>query len=241
MAHFIDRRLNGKNKSTLNRQRFIRRYKKQIKEAVSDAINKRSVTDTTSGESISIPQRDISEPIFHQGRGGDREQIHPGNDQFSTGDKIKRPQGGGQGGGSGEGEASDSGEGQDDFVFSISKDEYLDLLFEDLELPNLQQNQLDKLVQMKTHRAGFCNDGMPSNIDIVRSLQGSLARRVAMTAGKKRHLAELEGQLALLQAEEQPDKAAIALLERQIEELQNRIKAVPFIDNYDLRFRNYEK
>ncbi|WP_209326475.1 YeaH/YhbH family protein [Pseudoalteromonas sp. PA2MD11] len=241
MAHFIDRRLNGKNKSTLNRQRFIRRYKKQIKEAVSDAINKRSVTDTTSGESISIPQRDISEPIFHQGRGGDREQIHPGNDQFSTGDKIKRPQGGGQGGGSGEGEASDSGEGQDDFVFSISKDEYLDLLFEDLELPNLQQNQLDKLVQMKTHRAGFCNDGMPSNIDIVRSLQGSLARRVAMTAGKKRQLAELEGQLALLQAEEQPDKATIALLERQIEELQNRIKAVPFIDNYDLRFRNYEK
>ncbi len=70
MAHFIDRRLNGKNKSTLNRQRFIRRYKKQIKKAVSEAINKRSVTDISSGESISIPQRDISEPTFHQGKGG---------------------------------------------------------------------------------------------------------------------------------------------------------------------------
>lgn len=241
MAHFIDRRLNGKNKSTLNRQRFIRRYKKQIKEAVSDAINKRSVTDTSSGESISIPQRDISEPTFHQGKGGDREQIHPGNDQFSTGDKIKRPQGGQGGGGAGEGEASDSGEGEDDFVFSISKDEYLDLLFEDLELPNLQQNQLDKLVQMKTHRAGFCSDGMPSNIDIVRSLQGSVARRVAMTAGKKRQLAELEAQLCILMAEEKPDIAAIALLEQEIAALQKRISAVPFIDNYDLRFRNYEK
>ncbi|MDQ9093610.1 YeaH/YhbH family protein [Pseudoalteromonas haloplanktis] len=241
MAHFIDRRLNGKNKSTLNRQRFIRRYKKQIKEAVSDAINKRSVTDTSSGESITIPQRDISEPTFHQGKGGNREQIHPGNDQFSTGDKIKRPQGGQGSGGAGEGEASDSGEGQDDFVFSISKDEYLDLLFEDLELPNLQQNQLDKLVQMKTHRAGFCNDGMPSNIDIVRSLQGSLARRVAMTAGKKRQLAELQMQLALLMAEGKPDIAAIALLEQEIAALQKRIDAVPFIDNYDLRFRNYEK
>ncbi len=240
MAHFIDRRLNGKNKSTLNRQRFIRRYKKQIKEAVSDAVNKRSVTDTSSGESISIPQRDISEPIFHQGKGGDREQIHPGNDQFSTGDKIQRPQGG-QGGGAGEGEASDSGEGQDDFVFSISKDEYLDLLFEDLELPNLQQNQLDKLVQMKTHRAGFCSDGMPSNIDIVRSLQGSLARRVAMSASKKRCLKELNEQLAILLAEAQPDLAAITLLEQEIAQLELQIKAVPFIDNYDLRFRNYEK
>ncbi|WP_394193596.1 YeaH/YhbH family protein [Pseudoalteromonas atlantica] len=240
MANFIDRRLNGKNKSTLNRQRFIRRYKKQIKEAVSDAVNKRSVTDTSSGESISIPQRDISEPIFHQGKGGDREQIHPGNDQFSTGDKVKRPQGG-AGGGAGEGEASDSGEGEDDFVFSISKDEYLDLLFEDLELPNLQQNQLDKLVQMKTHRAGFCSDGMPSNIDIVRSLQGSLARRVAMTAGKKRRLKELNEQLANLLEESEPDLAAISLIEHDIKLLEQQIRAVPFIDNYDLRFRNYEK
>ncbi|TGE78118.1 hypothetical protein C7Y70_17255 [Pseudoalteromonas sp. KS88] len=240
MANFIDRRLNGKNKSTLNRQRFIRRYKKQIKEAVSDAVNKRSVTDTSSGESISIPQRDISEPIFHQGRGGDREQIHPGNDQFSTGDKVERPQGG-QGGGAGEGEASDSGEGEDDFVFSISKDEYLDLLFEDLELPNLQKNQLDKLVQMKTHRAGFCSDGMPSNIDIVRSLQGSLARRVAMSASKKRRLKELNFQREILLAEAEPDLAAITLLEQEIAQLELQIKAVPFIDNYDLRFRNYEK
>ncbi|GMM82867.1 YeaH/YhbH family protein [Pseudoalteromonas sp. MTN2-4] len=240
MAHFIDRRLNGKNKSTLNRQRFIRRYKKQIKEAVSDAINKRSVTDISSGESISIPQRDISEPIFHQGKGGDRDMIHPGNDQFSTGDKIQRPPSG-QGGGGGEGEASDQGEGQDDFVFSISKDEYLDLLFEDLELPNLQQSQLDKLVQMKTHRAGFCNDGMPSNLDIVRSLQGSLARRVAMSAGKKRRLKEAEEELEALLNESVPPEHQINNLKLEIEELKRKIATVPFIDNYDLRFRNFEK
>ncbi len=240
MAHFIDRRLNGKNKSTLNRQRFIRRYKKQIKEAVSDAINKRSVTDISSGESISIPQRDISEPVFHQGKGGDRDMIHPGNDQFSTGDKIQRPPSG-QGGGGGEGEASDQGEGQDDFVFSISKDEYLDLLFEDLELPNLQQSQLDKLVQMKTHRAGFCNDGMPSNLDIVRSLQGSLARRVAMSAGKKRRLKEVEEELEALLNESVPPEHQINNLKLEIEDLKRKIAAVPFIDNYDLRFRNYEK
>ena len=118
MAHFIDRRLNGKNKSAVNRQRFLRRYKSQIKKAVADSISKRSVTDTESSENISIPSRDIKEPIFHQGKGGDRDRVLPGNDQFSPGDKIKRPQGGGQG--SGSGEASDSGEGQDDFNFSIS-------------------------------------------------------------------------------------------------------------------------
>lgn len=240
MANFIDRRLNGKNKNTVNRQRFIRRYKKQIKEAVSDAISKRSVTDIETGESVSIPSKDIQEPIFHQGRGGTRNNVHPGNDQFTTGDKIKRPLGG-EGQGSGEGEASDSGEGNDDFVFSISKDEYLDLLFEDLALPNLQKNQLDKLVQMTTHRAGFSNDGVPSNIDIVRSLQGSLARRMAMSGGKKRRLKELEAQLAALQQEKQPDSAQIQSLLKEIEQLKAKIASVPFIDTFDLRFRNFEK
>ncbi|XNM60630.1 DUF444 family protein [Escherichia coli] len=51
MTLFIDRRLNGKNKSMVNRQRFLRRYKAQIKQSIpSEAINKRSVTDVDSGE-----------------------------------------------------------------------------------------------------------------------------------------------------------------------------------------------
>ena len=240
MAHFIDRRLNGKNKSAVNRQRFIRRYKQQIKHAVSDAISKRSVTDIDSGESVTIPGRDITEPFFHQGKGGHREMIHPGNDQFSPGDRIKRPLGG-QGGGSGQGDASKDGEGEDEFVFSISKDEYLDLLFEDLELPNLKKNQLDKLVQYKNVRAGYRSEGVPSNIDIVRSLQGSLARRVAMTAGKKKQLKQIEDQIALLLEDAIPDQLHLQKLRLEADELRRRIAAVPFIDSFDLRFRNFAK
>ncbi len=240
MAHFIDRRLNGKNKSAVNRQRFIRRYKQQIKQAVSDAISKRSVTDINNGEKVSIPGKDITEPFFHQGHGGHTEPVHPGYYQLIPGDKIKRPQGG-QGSGSGQGDASADGVVEDEFVFSISKDEYLDLLFEDLELPNLKKNQLDKLVQYKNVRAGFRSEGVPTNIDIVRSLQGSLARRVAMTAGKKRELHQLEAKLAVIEAEAVPDQHQLMALREQITLLEKRIEAVPFIDSFDLRFRNFQK
>ncbi|WP_158770647.1 YeaH/YhbH family protein [Paraglaciecola sp. L1A13] len=239
MAHFIDRRLNGKGKSTVNRQRFLRRYKEQIKKAVADSINKRSVTDINSGEKIGISSRDISEPIFHTGKGGTRGIVHPGNDQFNAGDQIKRPQGeNGQGNGS---DASNSGEGQDDFIFQISKDEYLDLLFEDLVLPNLQKNQQAHFVQYESHRAGFVSDGVPSNLDVVRSLKGSVARRIALTAGKKRELRVLELQLTELSAEKVPDQLRIMQLEKDIEALKKSIARVPFIDTFDLRFRNYQK
>lgn len=241
MAHFIDRRLNGKNKSTVNRQRFIRRYKSQIKRAVTDAISKRSVTDIDSGESVTIPSKDISEPIFHHGQGGRRERVHPGNDQFVTGDRVQRPPQGGGKGGSGEGDASNEGEGKDDFVFSISKDEYLDLLFEDLELPNLKHTVLDKIVEYKNTRAGFCAEGIPSNIDIVRSLKGSLARRLAMSGDKKRRLKAAEAELKQLQDEKSDDQGRMHELIQLIEELKYKISRVPFIDTFDLRYRNYEK
>lgn len=241
MGHFIDRRLNSKGKSTVNRQRFIRRYKQQIKKAVSDAISERSVTDIDSGESVSIPTRDISEPVFHTGKGGKREMVHPGNDQFSPGDRIQRPPQGGAGDGSGDGDASDSGEGQDDFIFQISKDEYLDLLFEDLELPNLKKNQLDKLVQYKTYRAGYQTDGVPSNLDIVRSLKGSVARRIALNSGRKKKLKQLEEELAQLKADKHDHQLRILEIEKEIAELKRQIAKVPFIDTFDLRFRNYEK
>ncbi|NQY65501.1 MAG: YeaH/YhbH family protein [Alteromonadaceae bacterium] len=244
MANFIDRRLNSKNKSTVNRQRFLRRYKSQIKQSISDAVNSRSVTDIDNGESIIIPKKDLGEPHFHRGKGGTIDRVNPGNDQFSAGDQINRPpQKSGQK--SGDGDASDSGEGKDDFTFSISKDEYFNLLFEDLALPNLEKNQLDKLIDYKTVRTGFCADGVPSNIDIVKSLQGSIARKIAMTSDKRRQLKLSQKKLtALTENSEENNKQVkkqISKLEATIQDLKEKIAKVPFIDTFDLRFRNYTR
>src|SRR5690606_17640535 len=122
MSYVIDRRLNGKNKSTVNRQRFLRRYKAHIKKAVEEAVGRRSITDIEHGEQISIPGRDIDEPIFHHGPGGRQTRVFPGNREFATGDRIARPEGGGGGGGGNK--AGNSGEGEDDFVFQITQEEF---------------------------------------------------------------------------------------------------------------------
>ncbi|ELM3657778.1 YeaH/YhbH family protein [Edwardsiella piscicida] len=239
MAYFIDRRLNGKNKSAVNRQRFLRRYKSQIKQSVADAIHRRSVSDVESGESVTIPRDDISEPLFQQGSGGERHRVHPGNDHFVPHDHIERQQGGGAGGGSGD--AGNGQGGQDDFVFQISKDEYLDLLFEDLALPNLRHSHYQQLTEFKTHRAGYTASGVPANISVVRSLRNSLARRTAMSAAKRRALHQLEQQLDALQHSEPAQPLETLRLRNEIETLRQRIARVPFIDSIDLRYKNYER
>jgi uncharacterized sporulation protein YeaH/YhbH (DUF444 family) len=135
----IDRRLAGKNKSIGNRERFLRRYKEQVKDAVKRAIDGRGIRDIERGEDIRIPKKDISEPVFGHGSGGVRDVVHPGNREYVQGDRIEKPKGGQGGGGSGKGQASDSGEGDDDFVFALSKEEFMQVFFEDLALPHLVQ------------------------------------------------------------------------------------------------------
>lgn len=193
MSYIIDRRLNAKNKSAVNRQRFLRRYRQQIQKAVSDAVNERSITDIDKGGKISIPARDISEPIIHHGQGGHNERVLPGNKHFSEGDKIARPQSG-EGQGSG-GKASDSGEGMDDFSFTLSQEEFLDFMFDGLELPNLVKRQLSGLEEFKTVRGGIANEGQPGRINIVRSLRSANMRRLALTGGKRRQLQVLQAEL----------------------------------------------
>ncbi len=125
MSQFIDRRKNGKNKSTVSRQRFLNRFKKQIKESVSKAIGERSITDIYQGEKISIPKKDINEPFFHHTKGGIVERVFPGNKEFSAGDKIPRPAG--DNGGASGSQASDGEESEDEFSFELSKDEFLNI------------------------------------------------------------------------------------------------------------------
>jgi uncharacterized protein len=241
MQQIIDRRLAGKNKSIGNRERFLRRHKDQIREAVKRAIDGRSISDVERGEDIHIPKKDLSEPVFGHGQGGVREVVHPGNKEYVQGDRIERPKGGGAGG-SGKGQASDQGEGEDDFVFALSKEEFMQVFFEDLALPHLIRNQLAEVPEWKSQRAGFSSDGTPNNLHVVRSMRGALGRRIALGAGPRRELREMETHLAQLRLAAAPGDAVaqkkIDALVEEIRVLRVRVERIPYLDPIDLRYRS---
>ncbi len=230
----IDRRPQGRNKSAVNRQRFLQRYRKHIKEAVADAVNKRSITDTDRGDAISIPKKDVSEPIFRHGRGGSQHRVLPGNKEFVTGDKIKRPTGGV---GSGGGEAGNSGEGMDEFVFELSRQEFLDFMFENLELPNLVKKQLKDTESFKYIRGGYTNEGIPARLNVLQSLRSAKSRRIALGGAIRRQIKPLEEELATLE-ETDGDEVRIGEIKAELSRLERRLNHVPFLDDFDLKYNN---
>jgi uncharacterized sporulation protein YeaH/YhbH (DUF444 family) len=238
MTYVIDRRLNSKNKSTVNRQRFLKRYKGHIQKAVQEAVKERSITDMERGEDVSIPQSDVGEPVFGHGAGGRRSVVHPGNREFVAGDRIKRPEGV-AGGGGGSGEASNQGEGEDDFGFQLTREEFLEVMFEDLELPNLVKRHLKGTDSFKRVHAGYSSDGVPANLNVVRSLRAAKARRMAL--GGRPRKALKEAQILLEEARSRGDELKARRLELEIEELQRRLGRIPFLDTYDLRYKLHLK
>ncbi len=246
MTHVVDRRLNGRNKSAVNRERFLRRYRHHIKKAVSDAVHRRSITDIERGESVSIPSQDTDEPVFHHGQGGHREMVHPGNREFVAGDRLPKPEGG-DGQGQGQGQASPDGEGMDEFAFQITQEEFLNFLFDDLELPNLVRKKLKDTETFNYVRSGFSTQGVPAKLDVVRSLRGAHARRLGLGGARKKKIRELEAQLAALKtAPEELDAAfshadQIKVLEDEIARLKANVRRIPFIDEIDLRYRQHLK
>lgn len=229
----IDRRQQGKQKSAVNRQRFLKRFRKHIKDAVTDAVNKRSITDMERGEEISIPRKDISEPIFRQGKGGKQRRVLPGNREFVRGDRIDRPRGGS---GSGGGNASNQGEGMDEFVFELNQQEFLDFMFEDLELPNLVRKQLKDSDSYKLVKGGYLREGIPARLNVVQSLRGAKARRIALGGAIRREIKALEEALEALEDDE--DSVERGEITGKLDRARRRLNQIPFLDDFDLRYNN---
>lgn len=235
----IDRRLNPKAKSLGNRQRFLRRAKAEIRESVRDAIKRRKVSDVDAGEKVKIRSKSLREPSFGLGGGtGKRDFVLPGNKEYSVGDVIRKPEGGAGGSGN---KGSPDGEGDDDFVFQLTREEFLDLFFEDLKLPNLVKAKLKSISSPERVRAGLTSDGSPSRLNKLRTMRNSLARRIALRRPRHAEVAELEELIAVLEAESPRDEERLNALRARLARMNFLRKVVAYIDPLDLQYNRYDR
>jgi uncharacterized sporulation protein YeaH/YhbH (DUF444 family) len=234
----VDRRTNPTGKSLPNRERFLTRAKHQIQDATTEALKRRKLGESGTGEKIAIPTRILTEPIFRAAlRSGKRSRVMPGNRNFVSGDRIQRPKGGGAAGtgiaGSGDDDAQDS------FEFQLSKEEFLNLFLDELALPDLVKRTLNEQVSTQLVRAGFSIAGTPTNLNRKRTLRNSLARRISLSRPTLREIAALEMQVQVALDADAPEAAEQTKLE--LEAALRKTRRVPYIDPVDVRYNRFER
>ena len=235
--YVIDRRPNPHGKNLENRQRVFDRARSAMLRATREAVAGGKLREVGHGEAVSVPAETLHEPSFHTVfNGGARDLVLSGNKQFSTGDRLRRQQQE-EGAGAGHGEAGDGGDGQDGFRFVLTRDEFLDLFFEDLELPDLVKREISASDSFAPARAGIANDGSPTQLDLSRTMRHSMARRIGLRRPKTEEIRALEDEIELRGGAGEPTQE----LEESLALLRRRLYRVPWIDPVDLRYRRYSQ
>ncbi|CAN2534524.1 hypothetical+protein [Methylocapsa aurea] len=235
--HIVDRRLNPGSKSFANRQRFLRRAKDMVEKAVREASKDRAIGDLESPGEISIPSEGTREPTFRHTQGSRRDLVLPGNKDYVEGDLIERPRGDGEGDGAG-GQVG-RGDGQEDaFRFILTRDEFLSIFLDDLELPDLAKRRVAQTEKEGLRRAGFTTTGTPANLALHRTLQTSLSRRIALKRPKQGALDDLAQRLEEAQRLESPEVERLAA---ELEALRHKRARISYLDPIDLRYRRFER
>ena len=238
----IDRRPNPHGKNIENRQRVLARARDAVQRAARDAVASGRLREVAQGSAVSIPSDALHEPSLHRVfTGGARDIVLSGNKVFSRGDRIQRPPSGG-GAGGGAGEAGEDGGGEDSFRFVLTRDEFLDLFFDDLALPDLVKREITTTESMSPSRAGLSNDGSPSQLDLGRTMRYSMARRIGLKRPKPEAVREIEARIADLENESQLTAAQhdeLSGLRQELGMALRRLNRVPWIDPVDLRYRRY--
>ena len=226
----LDRRANASGKSLENRQRFLRRAKAVVQRAVRETSQNRDIPDILQGGEVSIPTGGLDEPRFRHGPGGIRDHVLPGNQQFVEGGILPRS---GEGGGSSR--SAGEGDGEDAFRFVLSREEFLDLFLDDLELPDLAKRRLADVEHEGVRRAGYAVSGSPTNIAMTRTMRLAMARRVALRRPNPAEVEELEAKIANSEDEETRTR-----LRAEITALEAKMRRIPYIDPIDIRYRRFE-
>lgn len=244
---FIDRRKAGRGKSSPNRQKLIRRIKSFIKNSQPNNIGAGGVAGSSAKSSspVKVAGQALDEPWFAYSREGEHSIVIIGNDEYDRGDEIHLPEEDEGSGGAGPGES-----GEDEFIVNVARDEFLDLFYEDCELPNLTNEKFTERLDNKFQQSGFSTTGNPSQLSIIRSYKQMIGRRRALSTPYRKELEELELELKSIYDELnssapedmliQKHSSRIDEIEARILVLHRKIAAIEGFDKTDLRFRKKE-
>jgi sporulation protein YhbH len=161
------------DRSAGDRMRHREKVRQSIRENIADIIAEESIIGRDHDKIIKVPIRGIKEYRFIHGENAPG--VGQGEGDLKPGDVIENNQGQGRG----NGHAGDQ-PGVDYYETDITLDELVDIMFEDLELPDLERRRLREIEsERRNRRKGYRPVGIRLRLDKKRTVKEKLRRRFA--------------------------------------------------------------
>jgi sporulation protein YhbH len=164
------------DRSAGDRMRHREKVRQSIRENIADIIAEESIIGQARDKIIKVPIRGIKEYRFIYGENASG--VAEGDGELQPGDVIQENLGQGSGG-----KAGDQ-PGVDYYETDVTLEELINIMFEDLELPDLEQKKLREIeAERQTRRKGYRPVGIRVRLDKRRTVKEKLRRRVATRRG----------------------------------------------------------
>lgn len=162
-------------KGHLDQRRHLDKVKEAIKDNLPDLISEENIIMSNGRDVIKIPIRSLDEYKIrynHQ----KRKHVGQGDGESNVGDVIARAPDGKGKSGAGSGKKAGDKPGIDYYEAEISLEEIEELLFKELELPNLKQKEQEEIETEEIIFNDVRKKGLMGNVDKKRTILTALKR-----------------------------------------------------------------
>lgn len=175
------------DRSVFDRVRHRQKVREAIRENIADIIAEESIIGQSRDKLIKVPIRGIREYRFVFGE--NNPQVGTGNGDTQPGQVVGKADGDDQQPGTGGNQP-----GVDFYETEITLEELVDIMFEDLELPDMEKKKLREIaVESARKRKGFRRVGVRAHLDKKRTAISRIRRKVASRGGSG-HIASLKAE-----------------------------------------------
>src|SRR5690606_7154383 len=161
------------DRSARDRSRHRQKVRESIRENIADIIAEESIIGQSRDKIVKIPIRGLREYRFVYG--DNAPGVGTGNEDMEPGQVIGQAEQDGQGPG-GPGHQA----GVDYYETDVTLEELVDIMFEDLDLPNMERKHLREIqVEATRKRKGFRKVGVRTHLDKRRTAIARIRRAIA--------------------------------------------------------------
>ncbi|KGR87014.1 sporulation protein YhbH [Lysinibacillus odysseyi] len=157
-----------------DQQRHMEKVREAIKNNLPDLISEESIIMSNGREVLKIPIRSLDEYKIRYNHDKTK-HVGQGKGDSKVGDVLGRD-GGQQKQGAGRGKEAGEAPGEDYYEAEVSLEEVENMLFSELELPNLQQKETADIPTEKIEFNDIRKKGLMGNIDKKRTILSAIRR-----------------------------------------------------------------
>jgi sporulation protein YhbH len=166
------------DRSARDRLRHRQKVRDAIKENIADIVSEESIIGQSGDKVIKIPVRGIKEYRFVYGENSPG--VGSGDGEAERGQVVKK----GQEQVGGVPDKAGDQPGDDIYETDITLEELIDIMFEDLELPDMERRKFAKVESLRRRKyKGHRRQGIRSRLDKRRTVKNKLKRIIA--SGRK--------------------------------------------------------